>query len=530
MFRKPPTYILAGLPVGVFFFLVLRHIELPGLYYDEINPEASVVALLRHLQVGGDYDWPLISTYYIGMLSVYLGAPLHAFWGLSVTTVRLHHALYGAAILLLGFAYVYRANHNWWVAILGMSALAVDAGFILSFRTQYYINLVPMFLLLATLLLLNAYLDKARDRRTDLLILVAAGVCYGLSCWGHFIYWFYAPALLALAFMFRSRLRMVQLFAFGIGGVIGYSPWLFAMFRIWNNSPTTAAFIATFKGNVTTLVVTESSLLHRFISILERVRDTLSNANQPVAITGNLNVAVATSLKFWFLTSACALGCICLAFWATVRERQRAYFLLACFLSFAIVGSLAGDRLSDHHVNINMPLIYVFIALSFGIWSRTPIPRQVGAAVPAIFLIGLIAISLVQQAALFRELDRTGGTGAVSEMRTFIPYDLLSNYRQSVVFFPDWGFNLQATYLTNDRIALGSHPEPRPEALREALCSGKDAVIVLEVEHRSAAESAAQAIGTTVTRWRTYYQRDGKPNAELAIIEHRQVDQDVCVP
>jgi hypothetical protein len=40
-------------------------------------------------------------------------------------------------------------------------------------------------------------------------------------------------------------------------------------------------------------------------------------------------------------------------------------------------------------------------------------------------------------------------------------------------------------------------------------------------------ESAAQAIGTTVTRWKTYYQRDGKPNAELAIIEYRQVDQNV---
>src|SRR6185369_8470033 len=100
------------LPVALFLSLCARDVGLPGLYFDEVNPDFLVVPLLQSLGAGGDpaniagvaaSGWRLISTPYIGTLPVYLTAPIHALLGYSVETMRLCHALFGAAIVALGY-------------------------------------------------------------------------------------------------------------------------------------------------------------------------------------------------------------------------------------------------------------------------------------------------------------------------------------------------------------------------------------------------------------------------------------------
>jgi hypothetical protein len=208
-----------------------------------------------------------------------------------------------------------------------------------------------------------------------------------------------------------------------------------------------------------------------------------------------------------------------------------------------------GHRIQLQHLNANVPLIYALIGISLAPWCRVldGAGYQASAVIPhhesgssvglhtvsLVPLIGLLALFMVishgQQSSLFRELRRTGGYGNFNEMRTFLAYDLRSNFRNSVVFFPDWGFFTQVLYLTRGQVAIDPGLRPTPESLKRVLCGGKDALIVVDGEGRHAvADDAAAKAGVSVTRWKDYRQRDGKINFEMAIISAKQQSASTC--
>lgn len=550
------TILVLMVCLAVFFVLAINEISLPGMYMDEVNPDYLIVKMLDSSKVGTtpswqppdniinrNQRWPVVISYYMGTLSPYLGMPFHALFGFNLKGLRLYHSLYGAIIICLIFACIYTATESVFSSFLGSILLALDVGFSLSFRTQYQLILIPLpFLLIVFLFMIRhfslSYSDHepaghAKSTFAGLVPFFGAGVCYGLSCWGYFIFWFYLPGLLLVAYIAYSsaQIRWQQLLAFSGGVVLGYGPWFFAVYSIWLTKPTTADFIASFQNNVQSVVITNNTFADRLLRIMVMVKSVISNSDQPLMVTGTSDAKSLTGLKTGLVSTVFVAACVSLCQAGSPRERRAGAVVFLGMLSFLTVGPFAGQRLSLHHLNANLPLLYLFVGISvasgFRLMRRLGYPG--GAHVTTMISIILIFsfISVQQQASLFRELRKSGGNGNFSEWRTRLPYVLLANYRDAEIFFPEWGFFMQAVYLTAGELHLAPKLDPEPKALKEVLCAGQDAVIVVEGNnHRYFAEQPARSIGVSAITWRTFYQRDGKENFEMAVISHDQRSMD----
>ena len=105
-----------------------------------------------------------------------------------------------------------------------LTAIALDPGFLFSFRTQFYICLLPLALLMSSI----AFTECARQKQS-LAFLLLSGVLAGLAGYGYFIYFFsYTCGIRVCRFDVTSfatpRPRRSR---FGYRGVaIGLSPYL----------------------------------------------------------------------------------------------------------------------------------------------------------------------------------------------------------------------------------------------------------------------------------------------------------------
>ena len=142
-------------PVAIVFAAVATHrMELPGIYADSINPdylvtrilnpqaERSMVWVLVGNSLLGDRAPVLISLYH-GSQQFWLGLPLYAIFGTTVTGVRLTHATFALFVLAALFALLVRGGARPWLAALTCACLALDCAFSYSFRVQAYITVAP---------------------------------------------------------------------------------------------------------------------------------------------------------------------------------------------------------------------------------------------------------------------------------------------------------------------------------------------------------------------------------------------------
>jgi len=400
-----------------FAFAVAWQIQWPGLYMDAVNPDYLVVDVLHGVRdahpiwilpgnlIAGRF--PLLTSLYHGTLQVWLALPFVALFGASVTTLRIAQAAAGAAILLLMFAWLRRrGGAPAWLAALPVLALALDPVFVYAFRTQLYIQLSPVALLLGAILSGTRALDPSNalppsSRRRWLFV---AGLCFGLSVFGYFIFAFFAPVLgIALLMAQRrsgpTRLPWWQTVACStLGALIGTMGYWYGYARIAGAQGGLRGFVDYFATYQNSLSAFErhrdvAETLRYFASLIEAV---FSNAWQHSLMFRESWPEPGSTLKSLLLLVLPAL------LWIVAEMRKRGSgelrLTLALFASYPIVALLFGDRLSGHHFVVLLPLAY--LALAWGLFGLFPSRSSRLHAVPtaalgAIFaLVGLEVIGL----------------------------------------------------------------------------------------------------------------------------------------
>ena len=118
-------------------FVAAWHIDLPGVYMDEVNPDYLAVKILNphHAPIvawvlQGNYllgdRVPIMVQLYHGSQTFWLGLPLFWLFGTTVERLRLAHAVLAAAILAALYAVLLRARLRPWQAAATCIALAID--------------------------------------------------------------------------------------------------------------------------------------------------------------------------------------------------------------------------------------------------------------------------------------------------------------------------------------------------------------------------------------------------------------------
>jgi hypothetical protein len=264
------------------------------------------------------------------------------------------------------------------------------------------------------------------------------------------------------------------------------------------------------------VVYYRNPLWQRIGGILDTFRSVLVNDAQPGEITGAYAATSMITLKAAALVLLAMTTIVALVTRGTQWERRAALALASFVGCFFLVSITGGDRVMHWHVNVNLAIFAAIAGISVAAMMRSVLANRL---IFAALVIPFVFISYGQQHSLFRELDRTGGNHHFSEARTFLPYEIRMLAPKAATFFPDWGYSLEHIYLTGGKMDAYAMSDYR---LKEMLCSGRNVFIPIDatISNRETIEDTIAKFGAKVDWWRSYHQRDGKPNTDLAFIGH----------
>jgi hypothetical protein len=516
---------------AVWLVVATQQITLPGVYMDAVDPDYLVVRLLnRHAQpitawlLDGNYLYgkaPILISFYHGSQQVWLGLPLFALFGISVTGLRLTHAMFGLGILAAMYALLTRAGLKPWQAAMAGIALAVDPGFSYAFRTQSYITLAPtawLFLSLYALQRTSATLPRPRKW------LFASGLFYGFAIVGYFIYAFYLPAMLlafrslgrdhsmtAPARAMRSRLAL-WLGGLAIGGIwypIGYGLLIAhdGGFReAWSHFQQTQQALGAFGA--------QTPLLDRAAHIGTMISAVFGNWFHHELIFGERASVPGAAIKLWLLVAAP------LVLWLYAEARGRASALLrtlvALPISFAAVATIFGTRLQGHHFVPLLPLAYAALAVALcENTARSTLRRDWAEAGFALAFAGFVGLNVAGQVGEAQRLADTRGVGLFSDAINRFAADLVEMQPKPFLYVPDWGLAMPVAFLTRGTVGMDSIVAI-PNA-RAMLCAGRDvAFAVIDGDRAARVAGWQHELGWSAPVRAAYAQADGKIVFELA--------------
>lgn len=554
--RARPSAIASWLALAgvllVFAILVAWHIDLPGLYMDAVNPDYLVINLI-HGNPDGNPAWVLPGNFVLGRLAlltqayhgtftVWLALPLTLLFGPSVAILRASQALGGAAILVCMFVFLRRERSKSSIGFVALPilALALDPVFVYSFRTQFYITLIPVAWLLAGMLCAERAFQRnppidapeaiARHRSKWLFV---AGLCTGLAVFGYFVFGFFLPALaLGLAIMCArakpamTRVEMLRAFAWaGLGLFVGVLGYVIGYFRVMQAEHGPAGFAAWFSGYEHAVGAFDAhpSLLATakfFAGLVWRV---FSNDWQHSLMFGEGWPEPWSALKIALLMVLPA------GIWAWRELRGtgswRLRLVLGSILSFLTVAMAFGDRLAGHHFIALLPLSYLALGVALTGPAESGYRTRVAGIVALTPWILMIAINLAGLYATGSVLLRTHGRGMFSDTIDRYAEDALALRnagKQQHVYMPDWGVFLSFHYLTDGKIAHSTDIDV--DSMRTELCGAQDVAVVLikdDVVARFAA--LTKRLGWTAPIEQTY--RDHEGHAVFDVGTYRASDR-----
>ncbi len=474
------------LPAAILFCVgAVTNIMVPGLYMDAVNPDYMVV---RVLNPGAEVPvwilpgtllfglFPVIGQIYHGALPFYLGLPVYALFGTGIVGVRLANLLFGLLVLMAAAFFLKAFRVRSVIAGVCLAALALDPGFLFSFRIQFYITLLPLALMLSSVALV-----EHRRMAPAPGIAVGAGFLAGASIYGYFIYAFLVPAAaLHAARAWRGDRHRRRLWLGWIGGlVLGGSPYLLGMILILFQTGGLRGFISFLANNLAGLAPASSplSLAQRAVYFKDMVSWTTLDVGPSAMMLQKALPLSLPGIKTFLLVALPALGLLV----SLIRApRSPGLFVLAGFVSGeAALTALFGNRLWLQHFALVLPLLYIALALTLERLASAFGPRRaraISVAVIAIIL-PLIAGNLIDRQAMLAELSRTGGVGLASDAIERFSEDSRQNRTATRAFFPDWGVFMPFEMITRGHIPLVT--DFTPQDARRTLCEGKDVLLAL---------------------------------------------------
>lgn len=529
---------------------IATHIALPGLYFDEVNPDYLVVPLLNPdaqqipawLPPGNHLfnRWPLLVQLYHGALSVYLGLPLYAIFGTGAEGVRVAHGFLGATVLVLAWFVMRRAGVPAAIAALASIALALDPAFVIAWRTQYHMLLLPLVPLLSGVLLADRARHLGADRSV-LALLIASGLLTGLACYGYFVYFAFAPAVLWFALgASEGRLLRARAIAWLLGFAVGAGPYAWGYWLIFQSQGGWDAGIAWFRQSFAAVNAgfEFGGPLDRLGHFFLRARQMLSAESLALDLfcepgrrgLGMPIERLATEppctplaqvvpwLKIGLLALLAAPSLAILA----SKDRGHGYpaLLIGLVLGLLALTIALGRRIHPHHLAPLVPLLYVWAALGVAHWTRfrsgavtaegvRPTWRRPLALtlIAAFLLVG--AINFENRGRVLTTLQRTEGVWLVNASVSRFAESARSDPRPALYMFPDWGFFTGFAMITRGRLPLMD--QVVPERARASLCAGQDVVVVTtELGEDSRIAAWSQEIGWSMPVVETVRESSGK--------------------
>ena len=198
---------LAVLSIAVFaigaFYLVARHLDRPGLYYDELlfvngalNRGVSDLFIVSRW-----HGVPILLMEYIGALKAWIYHPIFLFWDVNPWTVRIPALLIGmiGEIFLI---FALRHLFDWRTALIGAPLLLLDPDVLMHSRLDWGPNALGYFFRGAVILSMSLWI-----RQQGIRFLWMALVLILLGCFDklNFI-WIGAAAVGALAVTYRREI------------------------------------------------------------------------------------------------------------------------------------------------------------------------------------------------------------------------------------------------------------------------------------------------------------------------------------
>ncbi|KPD15436.1 hypothetical protein ADM96_32690 [Burkholderia sp. ST111] len=470
LFRTRDFYVLSIL-LAIFWVGVLRHIELPGLYMDAVNPDYLAAHTLNPELNNPVWTiptawFPILGNLYHGVQTYYLALPIDAVFGMNIVSVRLGQALFGALIIALSFAIMIRTTGNRLLAFVAAAGLATDIAFIASFRTQNYIILAGEVWLLASILCL--LLQPGPHRRAAWRPFLS-GVCFGLAAYGYFVFLFFGPAVIWLAGSTAIG-KTKRVIAIWIGGVVvGMLPYVVGY-----------ASLVVALGDMSAAIAWIQAALHNlspFSSQLSIWGD-VANAGllSQYAMTNTSNEFMLLGGRLHAMWPNLRLACVVLVLLCGLattlsskrmsnRSHQTSALLIALPLVYILVASPLGTRLWAHHFSVLIPFGYLSTAIAASELMVGKDDRLLGLAKifpKVICVVGIVVLCLNvrQQNHFYSELEETGGVGLATNALTTLADDARPLKTSVVYVFPDWGFFMSFALLTNNQVPYALELSP----------------------------------------------------------------------
>jgi hypothetical protein len=523
---------LICLPAFVLFALgAVTDITLPGVYMDAVNPDYFIVLLLNphHAAIA---NWhlpgtllfglfPVIGQVYHGALPYYVGLPFYALFGTGVVGIRLANMAFGLVVLAGAGWFMWAFRTRALIAALCLALLALDPAFLFSFRTQFYITLLPVAALLGSAAAVEAR-GGAPRRRTALI----AGLLAGIACYGYFIYAFLVPAVAVLALLRFVRVADARglVLCWAGGFVAGVLPYAIGFVLIMIDVGGPRAFVHFMLSNLTSLHTSGGMLpLRQSIGVFAGyVHDTIIDAGPALMM---LQKTVPLMLPEGKIILLLALPGAAIAASLARPARVSGLLVLAGILTgFMVLVMVFGTRLWLHHAAFLPPVLYTALALALERFAAILAPRhrlRAGVIAVAVTVPFLIANAADRQA-VFLQLEATHGTGLASDAIARYAEDSLRQSPAAQHFFPDWGVFMSFVMITGGTVPYTL--DFSPAAARSVLCAGHD------VELAAMASKPAQrladwvaSVGWTRVETAQYRQADG-PKV-LDIVRWRAADR-----
>ncbi len=506
---------------AVYAVVAMWHLELPGVYMDEVNPDYLVVKLLNpdlapivgwvlrgNYLLGDRVPW-LVQLYH-GSQTFWLGLPFFALFGTTVEGLRLTHAVFGAGVLAALYWLLLCARLAPWQAALACGALALDPSFSYAFRTQSYITLAAdAWLLLAIACLLPPASGPASARR-----LFWSGVWAGTAVVGYFVHAFFVPTLAAGAWWAtracEARSAGRARAAWVAGCAVGASPYAVGYALLVREAGGVRSAWSFVVGQQASLHAFDSPLgvAERLAYVWQMVVAVVSNGWHHAMMFGEWAEVPGTAAKLALLVG---LPGALLAIAAMRRHATFAHVLLGALpVGFAAVALGFGGRLGGHHFVTLLPLLYALLAV--GLAQLVPIALASAVARSATVvapLALLVALNVNAQVSEGRTLVATRGAGLMSDAINRFAADINAGPRTRWFVFPDWGLALPVTLLTRGSFGISSGEDVAKA--RSQLCAGHDvAVALIDGDRAARREDWTRRLGWDAPDVVHYAQGDGK--------------------